>query len=298
MRAPLIIAVAAALAGCGRELPHQVAAESCTDEHEFVYFNRTAADQPSDDDQPIERTSFETRPPTKETKFTIAPKTEEQPSHRARGRAHHATKKAKRTVIAAKVEAPATRVPPPPAASMTQLDANSNPAASSGTTGPNIANSRPTVSSAPNSNSRTIQEQVAAAIAVAERTTLATVAAMRDEAGPNAGASPSNTDLLVAIVMARPGIGAISDLAGQDAVMDDRYSASLAAVRIAIITAGGPLVQLSAGHPTAIDRLVNGEVSAAVLALVSADAAEGFPEIPLYRIFRVPLSLRPLKPQP
>ena len=57
-------------------------------------------------------------------------------------------------------------------------------------------------------------------------------------------------------------------------------------------------VQLSAGHTTAIDRLVNGEVPAAVLALVSADAAEGFPEIPLYRIFRVPLSLRPLKPQP
>ena len=297
MRAPLIIAVAAALAGCGRELPHQVAAESCTGEHGFVYFNRTADDQPSADDEPIERTSFETGPPTKETKFTIASKTEGQASHRARGRAHHATKKAKRTVIAAN-EAPATRMPPPPAASMTQLDANSNPAASSGTTGPNIANSRPTVSPAPNSNGRTIQEQVAAAIAVAERTTLATVAAMRDEAGPNAGASPSNTDLLVAIVMARPGIGAISDLAGQDAVMDDRYSASLAAVRIAIITAGGPLVQLSAGHPTAIDRLVNGEVSAAVLALVSADAAEGFPEIPGFRIFRVPLSLRPLKPQP
>ena len=296
MRAPLIIAVAATLAGCGRELPHPVAAESCTGEHGSVYFNTTADDQPSADDEPIERTSFETGPPTKETKFTIAPKTEKQESHRARGRAHHATKKAKRTVIAAKVEAPATRMPPPPAASMTQLDANSNPAASSGTTGPNIANLRPTVSSAPDSNGRTIQEQVAAAIAVAERTTLATVAAMRDEAGPKAGASPSNTDLLVAIVMARPGIGAISDLAGE--VMDDRYSASLAAVRIAIITAGGPLVQLSAGHPTAIDRLVNGEVSAAVLALVSADAAEGFPEIPLFRIFRVPLSLRPLKPQP
>lgn len=58
------------------------------------------------------------------------------------------------------------------------------------------------------------------------------------------------------------------------------------------------MVELSVGHTTAIDRLVNGEVPAAVLALVSADAAEGFPEIAGFRIFHIPLSPRSLKAPP
>ncbi|WP_249152821.1 hypothetical protein [Bradyrhizobium liaoningense] len=67
---------------------------------------------------------------------------------------------------------------------------------------------------------------------------------------------------------------------------------------IAIVAAGGPVVQLSAGHTAAIDRLVNGEVPAAVAALVSVDAAEAFPEIKGFKIFHLPLSSRYLKPRP
>ncbi|WP_245284130.1 hypothetical protein [Bradyrhizobium sp. Cp5.3] len=67
---------------------------------------------------------------------------------------------------------------------------------------------------------------------------------------------------------------------------------------IAIVAAGGPAVQLSAGHTAAIDRLVNGEVPAAVAALVSVDAAEAFPEIKGFKIFHLPLSSRWLKPRP
>jgi len=55
------------------------------------------------------------------------------------------------------------------------------------------------------------------------------------------------------------------------------------------VVAGAASVEVSAGHTTAFDRLGNGEVTAAVLTLVSADAAEGFPEIPGFRIFRIPL---------
>jgi hypothetical protein len=47
---------------------------------------------------------------------------------------------------------------------------------------------------------------------------------------------------------------------------------------------------VSAGKTAAIDRLRNGEVTAAVLALVSTDAAKAFPEIAGFKIFRVPLS--------
>jgi hypothetical protein len=42
----------------------------------------------------------------------------------------------------------------------------------------------------------------------------------------------------------------------------------------------------------AIDRLIKGEVPAAVLTLASRDAAEGFPDIAGFKTFRVPLSLR------
>jgi hypothetical protein len=82
----------------------------------------------------------------------------------------------------------------------------------------------------------------------------------------------------------------VSDLVGRTIAIDDRYSASSTDVRVAIMLAGGPLVQLSAAHTTAIDRLVSGEVPAAVLALVSAEAAEGFPEIRGFRTLHFPLS--------
>jgi hypothetical protein len=80
--------------------------------------------------------------------------------------------------------------------------------------------------------------------------------------------------------------------------IDDKYSGSNGNVRTAIVAAGAPEVQLTEGQTTAINRLVNGEVPAAVLALVSADAAEGFPEIAGFKIFHIPLSPRSLKARP
>jgi hypothetical protein len=106
------------------------------------------------------------------------------------------------------------------------------------------------------------------------------------------------TDLLVAVLMARPDITSVSDLTGKTIAIDNRYSASNGSVRTAIVAAGAPEIQLSEGRMTAIDRLVNGEVPAAVLALVSADAAEGFPEIAGFKIFHIPLSPRSLKARP
>jgi hypothetical protein len=68
-------------------------------------------------------------------------------------------------------------------------------------------------------------------------------------------------------------------------------------VRTAIAAAGATEVQLSETQPRAINRLISGDVPAAVLALVSPEAAEGFPEIAGFRIFRIPLSPRSLKPR-
>ena len=114
----------------------------------------------------------------------------------------------------------------------------------------------------------------------------------------NAPAPANDTDFLVAVLMARPDIKSVSDLTGKNIAIDNRYSASNGSVRTAIVAAGATMVELSEGQATAINRLVNGEVPAAVLALVSADAAEGFPEIPGFKIFHIPLSLRSLKVQP
>jgi TRAP-type uncharacterized transport system substrate-binding protein len=93
-------------------------------------------------------------------------------------------------------------------------------------------------------------------------------------------------------VIARPGIKSVADLAGRDVAIEERQSASSGAIRTAIAASGAAEVQLSAGPAKAIDRLIDGEVPAAVLALVSTQAAEWFPEVAGFRIYRVPLSPR------
>jgi hypothetical protein len=155
-----------------------------------------------------------------------------------------------------------------------QLEPKSEAAAHSATT------VQLTVGLSPNSKGRTMQEQVAAATEVAERMTAASFVAAHDNVRP--------TDL-VAVVMARPEIKSVADLAGKSVAMDERYSAYTIDVWVRFVAAGTNPVEVSAGPTPAIDRLNNGEVTAAVLALVSPDAADGFPEIAGFRIFRVPL---------
>jgi hypothetical protein len=152
---------------------------------------------------------------------------------------------------------------------------------------------------------------VAAATSVAERVTIATARAAlkaKNDDGSNrsetaedgnggkaASVSANNTDALVAVLMVRLDVRSVSELTGRTIAIDDRYSAYNRSVRTAIVAAGAPEVQLSEGQTTAINRLVSGEVPAAVMTLVSAEAAESFPEIAGYRIFHVPLSPRSLK---
>jgi hypothetical protein len=110
--------------------------------------------------------------------------------------------------------------------------------------------------------------------------------------------SSNNPDVLVAILMVGPDIKSVSDLKGKTIAIDDRYSASGSIVRTAIVAAGAPQVQLSEGQGAAMNRLSNGEVPAAVVALVTPDAAEKFPAFAGYRIFQVPLSPDSVKTRP
>ena len=150
-----------------------------------------------------------------------------------------------------------------------------------------VARLEPAGNVAAGSNTRTIQEQVTAATVIAEH-----VVTLRD-AEKAASASPGNTDLMVVLVIARPEINSISDLTGKDIAIDDRLSASSDKVRTAIAAAGAAEVHLSEGQTRAINRLIGGEVPAAVLTLVYQET--GFPQFAGFNIFRIPLAPRSLK---
>ena len=155
---------------------------------------------------------------------------------------------------------------------------------------------------------RTVQEQVAAATALAENLTAASAAPAPQREAANAepsaqsgaaepgdtaskvAAATDSTDNRVALLMVRPEIAKVSDLSGKDVAIEDQRSASSASIQAAIASAGAAEVRLDEKSVSAVDRLVGGNVSAAVLTLVSPQAAEWFPDIPGYRIFRIPLS--------
>jgi hypothetical protein len=156
-------------------------------------------------------------------------------------------------------------------------------------------------------NTRTIREQVTAATILAERLTIASrVAALKannkdsshsgaseNDSVTTPSASVANAAFPVAVLMVRLDIRSLPELSGKMIAIDDKYSVYDSSVRTAIVAAGAHEIQLSEGQTTAINRLVSGEVPAAVLALVSAKAAESFPEIAGFRIFHIPLSIGP-----
>jgi hypothetical protein len=191
-------------------------------------------------------------------------------------------------------------VPLPPE-KIAELQPAGNAAVASEPVRANVAASLPIGGAAVNADARMMQERVAAATALAERVTAATAAPMPQQDANDAEASGrpetasvprDSADHLVALLMARPEIKSVSDLAGKDVAMEERQSASRETVRNAITAAGAAEVRLSAGHTKAIDRLIGGEVPAAVLTLVSSEAAGWFPDVAGFRIFRIPLSPR------
>ncbi|UPJ54167.1 hypothetical protein IVB30_18600 [Bradyrhizobium sp. 200] len=95
---------------------------------------------------------------------------------------------------------------------------------------------------------------------------------------------------MVALVLARPEISSLSDLNNKNVAIEEKQSASTGRVSAALMAAGAAEVQFSQVKAGAIERLISGEVPAAVLTLASREAAEGFPDIEGFRTFRVPLS--------
>jgi len=159
---------------------------------------------------------------------------------------------------------------------------------------------------APASALRTIQQQVVEATGMADRVTAITLereaASKSGNQGMEPGAggatdktasgSPINPENLVALVLARPEINKLSDLNNRNIAIEEKQSAATGSVSAALMAAGAAEVQFSKAQTGALDRLISGEVPAAVLTLASPEAAESFPDIAGFRIFRVPLSPR------
>jgi ABC-type phosphate/phosphonate transport system substrate-binding protein len=157
---------------------------------------------------------------------------------------------------------------------------------------------------APASAPRTIQQQVVEATGMADLVTA--IGTGREAAnksdnpavGPGeasdtdkaASASPDKEDNLVALVLARPEINSLSDLNNKRIAIEEKQSAASGSVSAALMAAGAAEVQFSEGQAGAIERLISGEVPAAVLTLASREAAEGFPDIAGFRTFRIPLA--------
>jgi hypothetical protein len=174
-------------------------------------------------------------------------------------------------------------------------------AATSDTAVAMIADPASTDGTATHSATRATFGEVRAAVAVAEQVTAAMAAPLEPKAKTdNTGRSDhpksapsSGTDLRTAVLMVRPQITSVSELAGQEVAVDGKLSAAASnRVRTAIAAAGAGEVQLAESRGKAVDRVISGEVPAAVLTLVSPEAAEMFPKIAGFGILRIPLSAR------
>jgi hypothetical protein len=189
-------------------------------------------------------------------------------------------------------------------AKIADLQPGADAAADSDKTATSIGDPHPKPISAAGSNARTIKEQVTAAmqgtataVPAAEGRAINTDGSDHPEAvlAADATASPNDIELRIVLVMARPEIRSVSDLASKTIAIDDAQSASNGNVRAAIVAAGAAEVQLSGGKTKALDRLISGAVPAAVSALVSPGAALRFPDVEGFKIFQVLLLPRSLK---
>ena len=119
------------------------------------------------------------------------------------------------------------------------------------------------------------------------------VVAQADDRSKAPPALPGDAERTVALLLVGPEITWLSQLAGKNIAIDEAVSASNDDARqwlAAMVNA-----ELAAGRTKALDRLVKGEVSAAVLTLSYPEAAEWSSEIAGFKVFRIPLVKRPLK---
>lgn len=129
-----------------------------------------------------------------------------------------------------------------------------------------------------------------AALAVAGQITSAE--APKAAAGDADSAKVADADVpapLVALVLSRPDVKSVNALNGLNVAIDAAQSVvEEEMIRLALALVGATEVQLSFSDAP-LGHLINGDAQAAVVKLVSPNAAEAFPEIKGFKVFRVPI---------
>jgi hypothetical protein len=266
----IICALATTLVGCSSQ---QSAQPSCVGLNPLACLTAVHV--------PIEAESYDSDSAIAKPVSAVARRGDSPP----RSHAHHAVRRTPKPIKVAAKAAPAIPIPvrSPQANQQTTGNAVASEAARASEATRASATDPHSTTDVP--QTRTTQEQVAAASAVAERMSVPTL--------------DTSLDALVAVLVSGPDVKSVSDLTGKTIAIDDRYSElSIGRVRAAMAAAGAPEVQLSKSQTTAINRLVAKEVPAAIVGLVSASAANSFPELARFRTFQVPLSPRSPNKQP
>src|SRR3954451_191765 len=119
-----------------------------------------------------------------------------------------------------------------------------------------------------------------------------TVVAQVDDRSKAPAASPGDAGRTVALLLAVREVASLSELAGKNIAIDEAAPASNDEARRKLEATVN--AKLAEGRGKALDRLVNGEVSAAVLTLAYPETAEWSSEIAGFKVFRIPLVDRPL----
>ncbi len=263
MRTLVIYALTTTLVGCSSQPPTQ---SSCVGLNPFACIAAV--------DVPIEPVAYDDPSATAKPVPAVARRGDGPPRPHVERAVHRAPKPTRVAKAAPAVPLP---LPSPQTNRQTTGNAAASVAARAGAADP------PSTTDAP--QTRTTEQQVAAASAVAERMSAPTLDA--------------SMDAMVAIVVADPDIKSVAHLAGKTIAIDDRYSeSSINRVRTAMETAGAVDVQLSKGQSTAISRLVGKEVQAAVVGLVSISSADSYPELPHLQVYRIRLSPRSTGKEP
>jgi hypothetical protein len=141
---------------------------------------------------------------------------------------------------------------------------------------------------------RTPQQLVMAALAVVEKITNAETPQGQgsEPTDGNKAGDPNISRPRIALLISRPDLKSASALKGLNVAIDAAQSAAEQDIRSALAAVGATETQILVSDVSPLDRLISGDVQAAVVKLVSADAAEAFPDIKGFKVLRVPLSPR------
>lgn len=105
-------------------------------------------------------------------------------------------------------------------------------------------------------------------------------------------APSNNADRRIAILLVRPEIKSASDLTNKVIAIDVSQSSSIPDVKSAIAAAGASEVQMSEGETLALIRVMDGEAPAAVVDVLSPEAAEAWNAgIKGFNVLRIPLAV-------